>query len=341
MDTSRFHVTKVSIVLYGLLPISFVGALVYGAIDLPWLTVLQSLMRLTDIDGSQTDLIVQNIRLPRALLAAFVGALLAISGAVMQGLFRNPLADPSLIGVTAGASVGASLTIIFAGAGSGFFGLSVVSIGALIGGALSVWLVYKLATTANGTSVATMLLGGIAIASLAGALISLLEFYSTNEMLRRISLWRMGGLDGADGFRVILSAIVATVTIAFLMRQATVLNALLLGESEARHLGIDIDRLKYKLILTVAAGVGVSVALAGPIGFVGLVVPHMVRMAIGPDHRYLLPLSAVGGAVLLLVADTVARVAVAPTELPVGLVTTLVGAPFFISLLRHRSDYSV
>ncbi|NNC99481.1 MAG: iron ABC transporter permease [Gammaproteobacteria bacterium] len=325
-----------------LLPLSLIMALVLGSVQLPLSEVVASLTG--NQTSSQTDTIVQRIRLPRAIMAAFIGALLAISGAVTQGLFRNPLADPSLIGVTAGASTGAALTIFFAGSWMQLqtpLGLSLVSFGAFAGGSLTVLLVYRLATSQGRTSVATMLLAGIAITALAGGLTSLLEFFANSEMLRRISLWRMGGLDGADLNRAGMAAVFAIILLSLLPRYSTALNALLLGESEARHLGIPVQSTKIKLILLVAMGVGISVALAGSIAFVGLVVPHMIRLVLGPDHRYLLPLSALGGAILLTVADCVARLVFAPIELPVGIVTALIGAPFFISLLRHRHDYGM
>jgi len=322
------------------LPVCLLAAVMLGAVRLPALDVLAVLAGRDD--GMQRlALIVRQLRLPRALLTGLVGALLAICGAAMQGLFRNPLADPSLIGVTAGASVGASLVIVFAGGVAGLVGLSLVSLGAFVGGTAAVLLVYRLATGPGGTSVATMLLAGIAIGALAGSVGSLLEFYADNEMLRRISLWRMGGLDGANWPRVAIVAGVSAFIFFVLPRQANALNALLLGESEARHLGIAVDRIKRRLVLLTAAGVGVSVAVAGAITFVGLVVPHIVRMLIGPDHRWLLPASALAGAILLLIADTLARIVVAPTELPVGLLTALLGAPFFISLLRRRREYGL
>lgn len=291
---------------------------------------------------SQASIIVGQIRLPRALLAAAVGAILAMSGAAMQGLFRNPLADPSLIGVTAGASLGASLAIVSAGSvASSVLGLTLVTVGAFIGGLLAVILVFRLASGPTGTSVATMLLAGIAISALAGAVGNILEFFASNEMLRRISLWHMGGLEGANKERVVLAGVIGLLVCTSLPRFATALNAMLLGESEARYLGIDVDRAKSLLVLIVAVGVGASVALAGTIAFVGLVVPHIMRMLIGPDHRHLLPASALAGAVLLVLADTLARVVIAPTELPVGVVTALVGVPFFISLLRRRGQYGM
>jgi iron complex transport system permease protein len=287
-------------------------------------------------------LIVGHIRLPRVLLAALIGAILGMSGAATQGLFRNPLADPSLIGVTAGASLGAALIIVLGGnVLHGYTALSAVSAGAFAGGAVAVLFVYRLATSPGGTSVATMLLAGIAITALAGALGSLLEFHADNDMLRRISLWKMGGMDGANYPRLLVAAVVGAAMLLALPRYAATLNALLLGESEARHLGVDVDRAQLALITWVAIGVGTSVALAGTIAFVGLVVPHMVRMVAGPDHRVLLPASALAGAILLLVADTLSRIVLAPTELPVGIVTAIIGVPFFVSLLRKRHHYGM
>ena len=325
------------------LPCALFVGLSSGAVAIPAPEVLRGLASVFGANSAeQSAVIVGQIRLPRVLLAAVMGATLAISGAAMQGLFRNPLADPSLIGVTAGASLGASLVIVSGGTLlQGFTGLTLVSAGAFVGGVIAVLFVYSLATSPHGTSVATMLLAGIAITALAGALGSLLEFFADNEMLRRISLWKMGGLDGANYTRLLLAAVVGGALIVVLPRYARALNALLLGESEARHLGIRVDRTKVALITWVAIGVGTSVALVGTIAFVGLVVPHIVRMMAGPDHQFLLPASALAGALLLVVADVLARVLVAPTELPVGVITAIVGVPFFISLLRNRHHYGM
>lgn len=334
---------QVIVVLALALPAVVLLGLARGAVPLSMADSLGGLWQYLKGDAAgQAAIIVGEIRLPRTLLAAVVGAILAASGAAMQGLFRNPLADPSLIGVTAGASLGASIMIVLSGSAvMGYTGLTLVSLGAFVGGLLAVLLVYRLATSPNGTSVATMLLAGIAITALAGGIGNLLEFLADNEMLRRISLWRMGGLDGADYPRLLIGAVVGVTLITVLPRFAVALNALLLGESEARHLGINVSRVKLGLILSVAVGVGTAVALAGTIAFVGLIVPHMVRMLTGPDHRRLLPASALAGAGLLVLADTAARLALAPTELPVGIVTALIGVPFFISLLRRRHHYGM
>ena len=262
----------------------------------------------------------------------------------MQGLFRNPLADPSLIGVTSGASAGASCVIVLGGAwlqSSHAGALPLVALGASVGGFIAVMIVYRIATSPLGTAVATMLLAGIAISALAAALNNLFSFFADNDMLRRISLWQMGSLDGANWQRVAIATAVTALLLVLLPRQSNALNALLLGESQARHLGIDVERLKRRLIVLTALGVGSAVAAAGVIAFVGLVVPHIVRLLIGPDHRRLLPASALAGAILLVAADALARVVVAPAELPTGILTTLLGAPIFFSLLMHqRSPFS-
>lgn len=326
-----------------LLPFVLLLAVTQGSVDLTFSAAFHGLGDFLVGDArTQEAVITGQIRLPRALLAGLVGAILGISGAAMQGIFRNPLADPSLIGVTAGAALGASIMIAVGGSAiTGLSGLTLVSAGAFTGGMVAVLVVYRLANSANGTSVATMLLAGIAITALAGAIGNLLEVFSPNQILRRISLWRMGGLDGADYQRVLVALLVAALCLTTLPRFATALNALLLGESEARYLGINVESTKTMIVVLVAIGVGSSVALAGTIAFVGLVIPHIVRMLTGPDHRWLLSASALAGAILLVAADTVARSVLAPMELPVGIITAAIGVPFFISLLRRRGDYGM
>ena len=323
-----------------LLPVAALVSLTVGTVDIALSDALSALAG--NADSLQTQTILFEIRLPRILLAIAVGAVLASTGAVMQGLFRNPLADPSLIGVSSGASVGASLMIVTAGSfiqSGALLGLSLVAVGAFVGGFAATLLVYRLATSGIGTSVTTMLLAGIAIAALAGALNSLLSYFSDNDMLRQISLWQMGNLSGASWIKVIIMGSVALLLMGLFPRDSKALNALLLGESEARHLGIDVQRVKRRLIVLTALGVGVSVALAGLVGFVGLIMPHIVRLAIGPDHRWLVPASALAGATLLVIADSLARIVVIPAELPTGILTALLGAPFFVALLlQQRKD---
>ena len=323
-----------------LLPVAALVSITVGTVDI---SLLDGLAALTGGSiNSQTHTILIDIRLPRILLAIAVGAVLASTGAVMQGLFRNPLADPSLIGVSSGASVGASLMIVTAGGfikSGALLGLSLVAVGAFVGGFAATLLVYRLATSGIGTSVTTMLLAGIAIGALPGALNSLLSYFSDNDMLRQISLWQMGNLNGASWTKVIVMGAVALLLMGLFPRESKALNALLLGESEARHLGIDVQLVKRRLIVLTALGVGVSVALAGLVGFVGLIMPHVVRLAIGPDHRWLVPASALAGATLLVIADSLARIVVIPAELPTGILTALLGAPFFVALLlQQRRD---
>ena len=323
-----------------LLPVVALVSLSVGTVNFSFSQIIETV--LLSMGGhsepSQIQSIIMEIRLPRLILALLVGAVLAILGAVMQGLFRNPLADPSLIGVSGGASVGASIVIVTAGGAmlSPLAGLSMVALGAFIGGVITTLVVYRVATSSLGTSVTTMLLAGIAIGAIAGAFNSLLSYFSDNQMLRQISVWQMGNLGGANWQKASLMAAVSLIIFSLLPSHAKSLNAFLLGESEARHLGIDVQRIKRQLIFLTALGVGVSVALAGLIGFVGLVIPHMVRLLIGPDHRALLPASALAGASLLLIADSIARVVVLPAELPTGILTALLGAPFFVVLLLKQ-----
>lgn len=333
----RFSARSLIATLTILLPVVALVSLIVGTVNISVLDALNAM--LGKVPNPQIDTILFDIRLPRILMAIFVGAVLATTGAVMQGLFRNPLADPSLIGVSSGASVGASLMIVAAGTviqSGALVGLSLVAVGAFVGGFAATLLVYRLATSGIGTSVTTMLLAGIAIAALAGALNSLLSYFSDNDMLRQISLWQMGNLSGASWLKVGIMGAVALLLMILFPRESRALNALLLGESEARHLGIDVQRVKRRLILLTALGVGISVALAGLVGFVGLIMPHMVRLAIGPDHRWLIPASALAGATLLVVADSLARVVVIPAELPTGILTALLGAPFFVALLLQQ-----
>jgi iron complex transport system permease protein len=323
-----------------LLPVVAIVSLSMGTVSIPLSQIVEALLVVFsgDIENSQTHSIVLDIRLPRILLALLVGAVLAVLGTVMQGLFRNPLADPSLIGVSGGASVGAAVVIVIVGGAmvSPLAGLSLISFGAFIGGVISTLIVYRVATSSLGTSVTTMLLAGIAIGAIAGAFNSLLSYFSDNQMLRQISVWQMGNLGGANWLKVTIMTAVSALLLVVLPSQAKSLNALLLGESEARYLGIDVQTIKRKLIFLTALGVGVSVALAGLIGFVGLIVPHMIRLLIGPDHRWLLPATALAGASLLIIADSIARVVVLPAELPTGILTALLGAPFFVALLIRQ-----
>ncbi|MFR0691281.1 FecCD family ABC transporter permease [Enterobacterales bacterium AE_CKDN230030158-1A_HGKHYDSX7] len=321
-------------------------SLALGPVSLPLGDTLRALAHMIGLpvsaDGlGQAELIVGQIRLPRTLLGIATGGVLALAGVAMQGLFRNPLADPGLIGVSSGAALGAAIAIVFGASLGGLpeaFAPYLLSACAFAGGLLVTALVYRLGRHNGQTSVATMLLAGIALTALAGALIGLFTYLADDATLRTLTFWNLGSLNGASYPRLWPLLLITLLVACWLPRRVNALNALLLGESEARHLGFDVERLKVELILCTALGVGAAVAAAGMIGFIGLVVPHLLRLIVGPDHRVLLPASMFGGAILLLLADLVARLALAPAELPIGIVTALIGAPFFLYLLmRGRS----
>lgn len=298
-----------------------------GAVSIPLGNLLFS-----DLSESQ-EAVLSSIRLPRVLLAVIVGASLAVSGAAMQGLFRNPLADPGLIGISSGAALAVATVIVLAGPITGAFGLYSLSIAAFIGGFITCLLIFRFARLSGTFSVTYMLLAGIAINALAGAGTGFLTYMSNDEQLRSLTFWTMGSLGGALWPAVIVAATVVIPATILLIKNAQKLNILLLGEQEAQHLGVDSERLKYVIIICTALSVGAAVAVSGIIGFVGLVVPHLIRLTIGPDHRLLIPASALLGAILLLAADTFARTIVSPAEMPVGILTSLIGGPFFLWLL--------
>lgn len=287
----------------------------------------------------QAELILAQIRLPRTLLGCAVGAVLALCGVAMQGLFRNPLADPGLVGVSSGAALGAAIAIVGSTVVPALvpgWEPYVLSVFAFVGGLVVTLLVYRLGRRNGQTHVATMLLAGIALTALAGAVVGLFTYLADDRTLRSLTFWNLGSLNGASYARLWPLLLITIAVALWLPRRAKALNALLLGESEARHLGFDVERVKRELVICTALGVGAAVAAAGLIGFVGLVVPHLMRLLVGPDHRLLLPASALAGASLLLLADVAARLVIAPAELPIGIVTALLGAPFFLYLLLRE-----
>lgn len=345
--TSPLSTRPLFIALGLLLVLALWLSLVLGPVSLPLGDTLRAALRLlgvplaADVSVQQAELILAQIRMPRTLLGLTVGMVLALCGVAMQGLFRNPLADPGLVGVSSGAALGAAVAIVGGAAFGGLpeaFAPYLLSACAFVGGLLVTALVYRLGRREGQTNVATMLLAGIALTALAGAAIGLFTYLADDATLRTLTFWNLGSLNGASYARL-WPLLLATLAVAlWLPRRARALNALLLGESEARHLGFDVERLKRELVFCTALGVGAAVAAAGLIGFIGLVVPHLMRLLVGPDHRLLLPASALAGASLLLLADLVARLALAPAELPIGIVTALIGAPFFLYLLvRGRS----
>jgi iron complex transport system permease protein len=283
--------------------------------------------------------VVWEIRLPRVLVALGVGAALATAGACLQGLFRNPLADPGLIGVSSGGAIGAILAI----AGLGWLGIQggwvldlQVPLLAMAGAMATTFLVYRIARIAGKTHISTLLLAGIAVNALAGAVVGAVLYLSDNDALRRFTFWTLGSLHTTTWKSVALMAPFIALPLLVLPRYRGALNAFLLGEAEAYHLGFNTQWTKRMVVALCALMVGVTVAFCGLIGFVGLVVPHLARLIQGPDFRRLIPVSALLGAVLLLAADLVARTANAPAEIPIGVVTSLIGAPFFLYLIHRR-----
>ncbi len=285
-------------------------------------------------------IVVMDIRLPRVLLGALVGAALAVSGAVMQGLFRNPLADPGIVGVSAGAGFGAALFIVLGGSVLSpvmtLLGIYALPLAAFAGGLMTTLLLYRIGTRGGVTSVATLLLAGIALGALTGAMTGLLVYVADDQQLRDLQFWGLGSLAGSNWNKLASAAPIILAMLVCVPFLARGLNALILGEAAAGHIGIRVQRLKNASILMVAGATGASVAVSGGIGFVGIVVPHLLRLTIGPDHRYLLPASAFLGAALLIAADTLARTIVAPAELPIGIITAFAGAPFFLWILLRK-----
>lgn len=315
-------------------------SLTAGASDASAIGVLRVLLLAGDGAAARDQIVIYDIRLPRILMGVLVGAGLAVSGAVMQGLFRNPLADPGLVGVSAGAGLAAVAMIVLGGSflapAVSLLGAYALPVAAFCGGLAVTLILYRVSTRQGRTSVATMLLAGIALGALAMALMGILIFVADDRQLRDLTFWQLGSLAGATWPKVAGAAPVIAVSILATPFLARGLNALALGEATAMHLGVPVQRLKYMAIVIVSAVVGASVAVSGGIGFVGIVVPHLLRLVIGPDNRYLLPGSALLGAILLLLADAVSRTVVAPAELPIGIVTAAAGAPFFLWILLRK-----
>ncbi|MAQ94161.1 MAG: heme ABC transporter permease [Rhodothermaceae bacterium] len=314
-----------------------------GAVRVPPSAVLAALAGALGLDvaggTAQQEAVLLAIRLPRVLLGVLVGAGLAVSGALMQGLFRNPLADPGLVGVSSGAALGAATAIVLAstvGVTALALGPALVALAAFAGGLATTAVVYRIATRGGRTSVATMLLAGIAVNALCGASVGVLVLFADDGQLRDLTFWTLGSLGGATwGTLAVVAPLIGAVVLAA-PRLARPLNALLLGEAEAGHLGVRTERVKGLVVVGSALAVGVATAAAGLVGFIGLVAPHLVRLGLGPDHRALLPASALTGALLLVAADLLARTVLAPVEVPIGIVTALAGAPFFLWLLLRQ-----
>ena len=309
-----------------------------GQVPVPPLEVLGSLLHRMGIDvlplpaHPQGDATLWQVRFPRVLLAAVVGASLGCAGAVMQGVFGNPLAEPAVVGVSAGAAVGAFCVIAF---GWVAFGSWTTAVAAFVGGLVTTALVYALSRSDGRTEVVTLILTGIAVNALAGALLGLLTYLADDEARTAMAFWQLGSFNRATWGATGVAATCTAIGLALCLPRARSLDLLALGERSARHLGVEVERTRRVLVVAAALLTAAGVAFAGVIGFVGLVVPHVVRLVAGPSHRVVLPASVLGGALVLVVADLLARTAVDYQELPLGILTAAVGGPFFLWLVRR------
>jgi iron complex transport system permease protein len=326
-------------VLFAMLVASLLVAVALGAVRIPPPSAVRLVAwkagfieRPAEVSRA-TEVIFFQLRVPRVALAAVVGLALAVSGTVFQGLFRNPLADPAIIGVSSGAALGA-VTVIVVGGGGLLGGLG-VSLAAFVGGMLTAFFVYRLARVGPSVHVATLLLAGIAVAAVISAVMSLVMSFA-GEQIRSIYFWLLGGLSarGWTALEIVAPLILLGVLgVVLLIRD---LNLVSLGEERAAQLGVDVDRFKWQAVALGALLAGAAVSVSGVIGFVGLMTPHVLRLIVGADHRRLLPAVVLAGPTFLVIADLVARMALAPQELPLGAVTALVGGPFFLFLLRRQ-----
>ncbi|XUL87713.1 FecCD family ABC transporter permease [Streptomyces galilaeus] len=307
-----------------------------GAYPVPVGDVLSSVQHRLGLGGGALERVPEsvlwNVRFPRIVLALLVGASLGCAGALMQGVFGNPLAEPGVIGVSSGAAVGAVAVIAL---GLDFLGNWTVSAVAFVTGLATVLLVYAMSRSGGRTEVVTLILTGIALNAFAGALIGLFLFFADTAAVNQITFWQLGSLSQATWPKVLAVLPCAAVGLTLAPLYAGRLDLLALGERPARHLGVDVERLRVVLVLVIALLTAAAVSVSGIIGFVGLVVPHLLRMAAGPGHRFLIPASALLGALVLLGADLTARTVAAPAELPLGVLTALLGSPFFFWLLRR------
>ncbi|NNB97029.1 iron ABC transporter permease [Corallococcus exiguus] len=328
-----------------LLALMVLASLAVGSMTVPPSAILGSLWEALGLGEASHKLdamqraVLLTLRLPRMLMAVMVGGVLATTGAALQALFRNPLVEPGLLGTSSGAALGAVLAIVLdvtLAAHVGPFRMLVVPGAAFLGALAATVLALRLGTGGGRTDTPRVLLAGVAVSAGAFAGMGLLTHAASDAQLRTITFWSLGSLGGASWETVGAAAIPLVVTLGLLLSEARALNLMLLGEREAWHLGVDVERLKRKLILAAALGVGAAVSFCGMIGFVGLLVPALLRIALGPDHRRLLAASALSGASLLLAADLLARTLSSPSELPVGALTSVLGVPAFIGLLARK-----
>ena len=339
----RARQLAVATVIGVLLILSIVLGATLGAVRIPVSDVVGTLLwkaGLGDPPPRASREVLWQIRLPRLALALSIGAALGLAGTLLQGVFRNPLADPGIIGVSSGAAVGASIAIVSGAQLISIAGLGTVTVAAFATGLATVFLVYGFARREGRTEIVTLILTGIAINAMALGVLGLMTFLADDQELRTLSFWTLGSLAGATWPAVWLAGPAAIAGCLAAPVLASRLDTLALGELEAEHLGVEVERLRLVAVAIAALITGAAVAVAGMIGFVGLVIPHLVRLVAGPGHRFLIPAAAVGGAAATALADLAARTVALPQEVPLGVVTALVGGPFFLWLLhRTRAEH--
>lgn len=281
--------------------------------------------------------VIWDVRTSRIVMAVLIGSMLAVSGTTLQGMFKNPLATGESIGLTSGATLLAAIAIVLGHTFESYLPEiirnSLVGVSAFVGAFLAMIIVYRISTSAGKTNVVMMLLSGVAITSIGFSFVGFLIYISKDEQLRDLTFWNLGSLAGATWTRNIILSIVLLFSYIIILPKGKALNAMLLGEKDAQHLGINVETLKKQIVLITSLMIGTCVAFSGTIGFVGLIVPYILRLLFRSDYHFILPLSAICGSVLLLLADTISRTIVAPSELPIGILTSLIGGPIFIAIL--------
>ena len=342
---ASFLKQKDVVILTGLsiaLVVVFLFSLSIGQMFIPVQEIAVILLKKLGLFSSyETDsvheTVLLSIRLPRLVMTTLIGVALGVSGASLQGLFRNPLVEPGLIGVSSGAALAVVFVIVFGSAldlDRNSLGMSVIMPAfAFGGGLLATLLVLQIGKQMGPSTIAMLILAGVAVNAMCGALMGLIIFNANENQLHMFTFWTLGDLSGANWSNLLIASPLLIAGSFFLLKYTNALNAIALGESEAFHMGVDVDRAKKGIIFFSALAVGTSVSLAGAIGFVGLVVPHLIRVMFHSDNRLVMPGSAIGGPLLLILSDVIARTIVAPAELPIGVMTALVGTPFFIFLL--------
>ena len=343
MKPLRAHMWHHAILIL-LLVVLMAMALTIGSSSISASQVIRSLFSSTGAVPDDIQLIILQVRLPRVCLAAIIGALLGISGTAIQGLFRNPLAEPSILGVTSGASLVTMLVLVifpglitFLGQWIGTF---VIPLIACIGAIFAMLMVLLIQGRQSGSS-ANLILAGIAVNLIAGAGISLCAYLAADNQLRALTFWALGTLSAASWQRVLVTGITLLLVLPAFIRLSRALNVMLLGDSEARHMGFNIQWIRRLVIVLSSLAIASAVSFTGNIGFIGLVIPHINRMIFGPQHQHLFPLTAITGACLLVTADTLARTIITPAEIPVGIITACIGGPFFIFLLTRNRRLAV